>query len=273
MATKFRFTRRSLAVVAAVTLAGVATWALLTYIQGVEAETLAQGEPVDAYVARDTIPAGTSAEEAIAAGLVIKQPVPRRNVPTGAIGDLSAIEGQIATANISQGEEIVADRFALPSAVVTGLEIPEGHHAVSVQVGVPEGVAGYIEPGDRVGVIARMEVPDPGAPDQPIDPANPAAGSEEATEARVQFVLMGVEVLAVNGRTGRPVAAEPADGEAAATEAPVGLLATVALTPADAERLVFAQLEGSIYFTLMPEGAEPVTTPGRTADTFFGADR
>ncbi|MBW3620984.1 MAG: hypothetical protein KY461_12115, partial [Actinobacteria bacterium] len=155
-----------------------------------------------------------------------------------------------------------------PSAVVTGLEIPEGHHAVSVQVGVPEGVAGFVEPGDRVGVIARLEVPDPSAPDQPVDPANPAAGAEEATEPRVQFILMGVEVLAVNGRTG-PVTEE----QAAAGEAPVGLLATVALTPEEAERLVFAQLEGSLYFTLMPEGAEQVATPGLTAETFFGGDR
>lgn len=266
MATKFRSTRRSLALLAAVALAGVATWALLGYVQGVEAESLAQGEPVDAFVAKDTIPAGTTAEQAIAAGLVIKQPVPRRNVPAGAIGALTDIEGHITTANISRGEEIVADRFALPSAVVTGLDIPEGHHAVSVQVGVPEGVAGYIEPGDRIGVLARLEVPDPDAPDQPVDASNPALGTEEATEPRVQFVLMGVEVLAVNGRSG-PVADQEEEG--APAEAPVGLLATVALTPPDVEKLVFAQLEGSLYFTLMPEGAEPVTTPGRTAETFF----
>lgn len=264
MATKHRLTRRSLAVFTALALAGVATYALLTYIEGVEAETLAQGEPVEAFVARDTIPAGTSAEQAIAAGLVVKQPVPRRNIPAGAIGSLGDIEGQITTANISPGEELVTDRFALPSTVVTGLEIPEGHHAVAVQVGVPEGVAGFVEPGDRVGVIARLEVPDPTAPAEPVDPANPAAGTEEATESRVQFVLMGVQVLAVNGRTG-PVTEE----EAAAGEAPAGLLATVALTPEDAEKLVFAQLEGSLYFTLMPDGAEPVTTPGRTAETFF----
>lgn len=271
MASNFRLTKRSLAVIAAVVLAGVATFALTSYVRGVEAETLAQGQPVDAFVAKDTIPAGTTAEQAIAAGLVVKQPVPRRNVPAGAIGALGDIEGRVTTANISRGEEIVADRFALPSAVAAGLAIPEGHHAVSVQVGVPEGVAGFVEPGDRVGIIARLEVPDPGAPDQPIDPANPAAGTQQATEPRVQFVLMGVEVLAVGGRTG-PVTEE----QAAAGEAPVGLLATVALTPEDAERLVFAQLEGSLYFTLMPEEAEAVGTPGRTAETFFdgiGVDR
>lgn len=265
MASRMSLTRRGLAVVAAVALAGVATWALTGYVRGVEAETLAQGEPVEAFVAKDTIPAGTTAEQAIAAGLVVKQPVPRRNVPAGAIGALGDIEGRVTTANITRGEEIVGDRFVLPSAVITGLEIPDGHHAVSVQVGVPEGVAGFVEPGDRVGVIARLEVPDPGAPPQPVDPANPAAGAEEATEPRVQFVLMGVEVLAVGGRTG-PLTEEQA---AAGGEGPVGLLATVALTPEDAEKLVFAQLEGSLYFTLMPDGAESVTTPGRTAETYF----
>ena len=266
MATaKLRFTKRSLALVLALALAVVATFALSQYIEGVESRTLAQGEPVEAFVAKDTIPAGTSAEQAIAAGLVVRQPVPRRNVPDGAIGALGDIEGRIAVANISRGEEIVADRFVLPAQAAAGLEIPEGHHAISVEVGVPQGVAGFVEPGDRVGIIARVEVPDPTAPDQPVDPNNPAAGTEEATEVRVQFVLMGVEVLAVGSRTG-PVTEEQAQAEAG----PVGLLATLALTPAEAEKLAFANWEGQLHFTLMPEGASSeLTTSGRTADTFF----
>jgi pilus assembly protein CpaB len=266
MATnKFKFTKRTLAVVMAILLAGVATVAISTYVDGVEAAALAEGEPVEAFVAKDTIPAGTTAEQAIAAGLVLRQPVPRRNLPAGAIGALTDIEGQVALANIGPGEEIVADRFAAPDQVASGLQIPEGHHAISVQVGVPEGVAGFVEPGDRVGILARVEVPDPTQPRQPVDPNNPAAGTEEATEPRVQYVLMGVEVLAVGSRTG-PITEEQAAQEGAA---PVGLLATVALTPADAEKLVFAQLEGSLYFTLMPDDAETVTTPGRIADTIF----
>lgn len=265
MATaRLKFTKRTLALIVALVLAVVATLVLTSYIKGVEARTLAEGEPVEAFVAKDTIPAGTTGEQAIAAGLVVRQPVPRRNVPVGAIGALGDIEGRIATANISKGEEIIADRFVLPAQAAAQMEIPEGMHALSVQVGVPEGVAGFVEPGDRVGIIARAEVPDPDGPDQPSDPENPAAGTEQATEARVQFILMGVEVLAVGNRTG-PLSPE----EAETGTAPVGLLATVALSPADAERLVFAQLEGTLYFTLMPEGAETTTTPGRTAETLF----
>lgn len=266
--SRLRFTKRAVAVVLALILAGVATAALTIFVKGVETRTLAEGEPVEAFVAKDTIPAGTTAEQAIAAGLVVRQPVPRRNVPAGAIGALGDIEGRIAVANISRGEEIVADRFVLPAQLATQLEIPEGHHAMAIEVGVPEGVAGFVQPGDRIGVIARIEVPDPTQPDQPIDPANPAAGTEEATETRVQFILMGVEVLAVGNRVG-PLPAPQPGVETPEEQAPTSLLATLALTPADAEKLAFARWQGELHFTLMPEGAESVETPGRTAETYF----
>jgi pilus assembly protein CpaB len=266
MATsRLKFTKRSVAIVLALLLALLATLALTSYVKGVETRTLAQGEPVEVFVAKDVIPAGTSAEQAIAAGLVVRQPVPRRNVPFGAIGALGDIEGRIASANIGAGEEIIAERFVLPAQAAAQMEIPEGHHAMAIEVGVPEGVAGFVEPGERVGIIARVEVPDPQAPDQLVDPDNPAAGTEEATEVQVRFILMGVEVLGVGSRTG-PLTAE----EAEVQQGPTSLLATLALTPADAEKLAFAKWEGDLHFTLMPEGAEVVTTPGRTAETIFG---
>jgi hypothetical protein len=56
----------------------------------------------------------------------------------------------------------------------------------------------------------------------------------------------------------------------ARTTAPGGsVLMTVALEPEDAERLVFAIENASLYFTLLPEDAEPQDTPGRTLDDLF----
>jgi hypothetical protein len=59
---------RVIAIVLAVILAVVAAVALLSYIRGVETRTQEEFEPVDAFVAAELIPAGTSAEAAVAAG-------------------------------------------------------------------------------------------------------------------------------------------------------------------------------------------------------------
>ena len=76
-------------------------------------------------------------------------------------------------------EQIVAARF-VPVGTRGALNIPEGQQAVSVQVAIPPGVAGFIRPGDHVSVLAQLTVPDGGQ-----------------TESRVQYLLQNVRVLAV----------------------------------------------------------------------------
>jgi hypothetical protein len=47
------------------------------------------------------------------------------------------------------------------------------------------------------------------------------------------------------------------------------VLLTLALTPSQAEKLAYAVFEGDIYFTLVPNGQRPATTPGRTQANAF----
>ena len=51
------------------------------------------------------------------------------------------------------------------------------------------------------------------------------------------------------------------------------VLATLAVTDQQAEQLVFALNEGSLYFTLLAEGYEAQDTPGRTFDDLFQTPR
>jgi hypothetical protein len=46
-------------------------------------------------------------------------------------------------------------------------------------------------------------------------------------------------------------------------------LLTLALTPGQAEQLVFASLNGQLHFTLLPEGSQPANTPGRNITNLF----
>ena len=124
-----------------------------------------------------------------------------------------------------------------------------------MQVGIPAGVAGFIRAGDLVSLIATVETPGVTTTD--------ADGnvSEEPGEVRTQYLLQGIEVLAVGRRT---VAAEEDD------QAPIdSVLLTIALQPEDAERTVFAVENALLYFTLLPDGADPQGTPGRTIDDLF----
>jgi pilus assembly protein CpaB len=262
-----RVNTRVLAIVLAVILALVAAVALLSYVRGVETRTQQEFEPVDAFVAADRITAGTSAEAAVAGGLIEQRPIPEASLPEGAIGSLNQIEGSVAVVDILPGEVIIAERFGEAEAVRRGLGvIPQDAEAVSVEVTVTQGVAGFISPGDRVSVIAQLQLPD--------EDAQPAAVEEaEATtqgDAIAQYLLQDVEVLAV----GRRVQTEGED-QVQQTEQ---VLMTLALAPDDAERLIFAYNEGQLHFTLLPEESEdpddpslerPVDTPGRTYGSIF----
>jgi pilus assembly protein CpaB len=261
-----RSNTRVIAIVVAVLLAGVAAFALFSYIRGVETRTQEEFDPVDAFVATEQIAAGTTAEAAVAAGLIEPRSVPQASLPANAVASLTQIEGTVATVDILPGEVIVADRFGETTAAPRGLrEIPQDMEAISVQVGVVQGVAGFISPGDQVSVIAEVLLPtEEEAVDEEVAPV-----TGESTV--VQYLLQDVEVLAV----GRRVIQEGED-QVQQTEQ---VLMTLAVEPEDAERLVFAFNNGSLHFTLLPPESEdpddepgldrPIDTPGRTFDTIF----
>ena len=268
---RVRTNTRVIAIVLAVVLALVAAYALFAYIQGVETRTQDEFAPVDAFVATERIPAGTRAEAAAAGGLIEQRSVPSAAVPDNAIGSLTQIEGAVATVDILPGEVIVADRFGTDAVAPRGLrQIPQDKEAISVQVGVVQGVAGFISPGDQVSVIAELEQPGEEEPEVDPETGEPVDDTPVEPATVVRYLLQDVEVLAV----GRRVIQEGED-QVQQTEQ---VLMTLALDPEDAERLVFAYNNGLLHFTLLPPESDdpedpslerPIETPGRTLDTIF----
>jgi pilus assembly protein CpaB len=244
---------RTIAIVVAVVLAAIATIAIVMYVRGIEQRAFEDAELVEVLVATEEIPARTPAADAADAGQIARDRVPRTAVPDGAIDALAEIEGLVAFDRILEGEVILSQRWTEPEDAVAGLDIPEGHEAIAVQVAVPPGVAGHIRTSDRVSLIAHLT----GAAVEGEDDE-----AEAAEETRAEYLLQDIEVLAVGQRT----VSEEEDGAGQDTSQ---VLLTIALEPEDAERLVFAINEASLYFTLLPEGAEPAQTPGRTFDDLF----
>jgi pilus assembly protein CpaB len=245
---------KTIAAISALLLALAATVAIYFYVRGVEERAFEAAELVEVFVAQGPIDAGATAAEVSEAGLITRDTAPRGNVPFGAITSLDEIEEQFALDPILTGEIILRERWGTSEEVTVGFTIPDGFEAIAAEVAVPPGVAGFVRAGDVVSAIATVELLGPTVED---DEGNVSA---EPEEIRTQYLLQGIEVLAVGQR-------QLQTEEQEATTASV--LLTLAIEPEDAERLVFAIQNGSLYFTLLPDDAAPVDTPGRTFEDLF----
>lgn len=262
-------TRRAIALIVATILAIVAAVAVYSYLRGVENRAAEEADAVVGYVATQRIEPGTLADTAIQLGAIEEREIPRSLLAQGAITDLNQVTGRAVQEVILPGDQLVTDRFAAPGQQAEVLAIPPDHQAMSVEVSVPPGVAGFIREGDHVSIIGYLTVPAPDGDTVVVeDPETGEQTTEEEQQERAQYLLQDVEVLAVGQRA--PAAQE----ETAEGTAPTlgSVLLTVAVTPVEAEQLAFTTLNGAMYLTLLPEDeTEPVTTPGRTEDNIFDA--
>jgi pilus assembly protein CpaB len=233
----------------------MAAYAATRYIDGARARVAAGDKPVDVLVAQQDLPAGMTAEELEGEEFLALVAVPRRYVSDGAISSTAAIEGKILTAPLSRGEQVTNERFSLPSDAGLSFAVPEDYVAIAMPNRADTGVAGLIRPGDSVAVYVTFE---------------PGGGLEEAI---TKLVLRKARVLAVGTSTSTvdQTSDEPAEeggalasDEQNADEVPGTI--TLALSPADAEKLVFSNEEGRVWLALLGAGTTQVP---RTAGQQF----
>lgn len=143
-------------------------------------------------------------------------------VPPGAFGKKTAVVGRGVVMPISRGEFILPNKLAAANAG-SGLPslIPPGMRAVSVRVNDVVSVAGFVQPGSRVDVLAT---------------GNQGGGNDRQTTT----VLENVAVIAV----GKNLERNP-NGDA--QTAPV---ITLLVSPDDGQRLTLASQEGRIQLAL-----------------------
>jgi pilus assembly protein CpaB len=148
--------------------------------------------------------------------------LPQSATPPGAFSDPSKVLGRGAVLPISKGEFILPSKLAALNAG-GGLPslIPPGMRAVSVRVNDVVSVAGFVQPGTRVDVLAT---------------GNQGAGNERQTTT----VLENVAVIAVGKSLDRNASSE-------AQTAPV---ITLLVSPDDAQKLALVSQEGRIQLSL-----------------------
>lgn len=261
-------TGRAVAIIVGLVLALVAAFLIWRYVGAADQRAQEDAELVDVYVATGSIPEGLTAQNANQQGLIEIDQVPTANRPDTAVTNLGDIAGLVSGGTIPAGAFIQTDQWVESTLASADLDVEEGLVGVSLQVDIPQGLSGYLAPGDDVAIISHID-----AQLRTTEVTEgPDGGVIEATEipevavTKTQFVGAG-EVLAI----GQRVIEQDAEGnqqEQLNAEQTL-VLATVAVEPAVAERLVFAYNEGLLHFTLLPEGGQLADTNGATFDTLF----
>lgn len=156
-----------------------------------------------------------------------------------------AKSGFIAEVSIPKGQAIESNVLAKSGDIVTGaqpafLPIPQGFVAVTITTNEQQGVAGYIQAGDYINVIATLT---PSAFPVPGQPAPKVAGAVGKT------VWTNLHVLRLGPSTGSVQAAGSTQTQQGSTGGVVTSL-TVVMTECDAEYMTWLLQNSQLKYTL-----------------------
>jgi pilus assembly protein CpaB len=223
MAAPVKLPPRITLIVAAVI--AVATGLLtLNYVSSVSRSEAAQAEPqVRILVAKQDIPARVTIE----VSMLKRIARPASQVEPGAVLDAHKAIGQLSLVSLPAGSTITASRIGRPQSVALSVVLKRGMRAVSIGIDRVKAVAGLIQPGDRVDVIA---VP-------------PRAG-DETPQGRT--ILFGALVLASGTQMESTSQPSPQPGQQDSNLTTV----TLAVTPAQADVLAAADINATLRLAL-----------------------
>jgi pilus assembly protein CpaB len=190
------------------------------------------------------------ANEAISDDMVTEKTVPKRWAPAAALHDRTQLVGYVAAADI-QARSVLQDGM-----LVTPPEIGEGEREVAILVDAATGVAGKIQPGGQVDVIASY-----GAVS--ADPDN----GIKAEPARSIVIVPAAKVIAVGTPRDKPANNAQDAQQNPGTVVPV----TFALSKKQELRVAHAQVfAADVRLALLRPGDQGQRTLGETI--FKGED-
>lgn len=199
-------------------LALLTTAMVYFYLKQVEAASQENKvEMSEVVVALAAIPAHVKVTEEMVG---IKE-IPTEAVHASTYDVIEDVVGATTTAELIAGEQILAERIvANDEEAELAYRIPENMRAITVATSEVDGVGGYVMTGDKMDILVSY---------------TPAEGAQV-----VYTQFQNIEVLARGPNAGT--------AEGAATGVPTSL--TLLVTPAQAEVIAYANLNGTFYFTL-----------------------
>jgi pilus assembly protein CpaB len=192
------------------------------------------------------IPAGETVEAAQAAGKIETGTVSAQDLLPGALTGVEPIAGQVAVTALYPGEQLISTKFGA-SGAASGLSMPKGKIAVSINLSDPARVAGFVNPGDKVAIFLT-------------------GSGGQGTFTRL--LLPNVQVIGAGATT--VVAAAAADPAAPAPVDPLPkTLLTLAVTQSEAERVLYATSNGELAFGLMNADSQVAPSGGVNGSNLF----
>ncbi|HEY7375916.1 MAG TPA: Flp pilus assembly protein CpaB [Polyangia bacterium] len=171
---------------------------------------------------------------------------PAEHVPAGAVSDPKDLVGRVLISRVLAMQPLLPGMLAAKNAG-SGLAalIPSNMRAIAVRVDDVVGVAGFIHADDRVDVLVTLRP------------------TTSAGQSVTKVFLQNTKVLAVGQ--------EVDNGDKSRLHATPATVATLLVSPQDAERLVLAQSEGRIMLTLRSwTDSQPVATEGASPTELIG---
>ena len=178
----------------------------------------------------------------LTADVLAEVPWPTASVPAGAFSSREALLGpggqRTVLSSIGKSEPILASKITGPGQRGTlASVIDDGKRAVTIRVDDVLGVAGFVQPDDRVDVLHTHN-------DRPAMPtAQPSPGA-----VYTAVLLQNARVLAVDQLADRGTQAKPARA------------VTIEVTPEEAQRVHLAASVGQLSLALRPAGSTATAT-------------
>jgi pilus assembly protein CpaB len=228
---------RGLVVVLALIMATLATAGVWLYTNGAKPTNV--GTMVPVLVSKVDIPANTDLNQLIKDDQFKIIQLPETALVDGAITSVDQLRDKHNSLAVLAGEQIPVARIEGQGTVPGGvLGIPAGHEAITVSVDAPRAVAGAVVAGDQLTVYGTF-----------AGFSNPS-GKKIPTMTTV--LVPSAEVLAVY----QPTYGDNGGLGAQQSQQGVGTVAlTLALTPTDAQRMVFTMETATVWLGLLPPNA------------------
>jgi pilus assembly protein CpaB len=232
--------RRLALLLAAVLVAALGTTLVFAYVKKADDRAIADQRPVTVLIAKATIAAGTRVIDAANSGAFQSKELPQSAVAPGALSSTEPIKDQVALGTIFPGQQLLSGMFGATAATTASIAIPPGQIAASFSFGDPQRVAGFVQPGSEIVVFLTSSL--------------------DNSVSSTRVLLPKVTVIAVGPTTITP----PANPAQANPEALPRAMLTLALTQAQAQKLIFAQGNGTLYLGLLND--KSVIRPGSGAN-------
>ena len=237
--------RKALLVVAAV-IAALGTLLVFLYVRGADTRADQRYDAVEVLRVVKQIPPGETVEAAQAAGKLETGSVPKKDFLPDALTGTESITGKSATAALYPGEQLTSSKFGSTGSA-TGLTIPKGKIAISVNLTDPARVAGFVNPGDKVAIFMN---------------GSGAAGTF------VRLLLPNIQVIGAGTTTMVATTTTDTTGAQTTDQLPKTLL-TLALTQNEAERVLFGSNNGELAFGLTNTDSQVAASKGVTTANLF----